>query len=114
MAWELSCTGLRSADPLAVLTLRSLYNERRDFLITTFSLADANQAPPGPLIFPQIADAGGYQTQIIPLSAGGVIRSDWVAAKAAVLAPPARPRLAAARRSQRFSWLQPTTPSTDG
>ena len=62
---------LRSADPFAALTLRSLYNERRDFLITTFPVADANQAPPDPLIFPQIADGGGYQTQIILLSTGG-------------------------------------------
>ncbi len=62
---------LRSDDPFAALTLRSLYNERRDFLITTFPVADANQAPPGPLIFPQIADGGGYQTQVILLSTSG-------------------------------------------
>ena len=62
---------LRSADPFAALTLRSLYNERRDFLITTFPVADANQAPPDPLIFPQIADGAGYQTQIILLSTSG-------------------------------------------
>ena len=61
---------LRSADPFAALTQRSLYNERRDFLITTFPVADANQAPPSPLIFPQIADGAGYQTQIILLSTG--------------------------------------------
>ena len=61
---------LRSADPFAALTLRSLYNGRRDFLITTFPMADANQAPPAPLIFPQIADGAGYQTQIILLSTG--------------------------------------------
>jgi hypothetical protein len=62
---------LRSADPFSALTVRSLYNERHDFLFTTFPIADANQAPPVPLIFPQIADGGGYQTQIIMLNTSG-------------------------------------------
>ena len=43
---------VRSADPFAALTLRSLYNWRRDFLMTTFPVADVNQAPPGRIIFP--------------------------------------------------------------
>lgn len=62
---------LSSSVPFAALTLRSLINVRGDFLITTFPIADLTQAPPAPLVFPQIADSGGYQTQMILLSAGG-------------------------------------------
>jgi photosystem II stability/assembly factor-like uncharacterized protein len=62
---------LASTEPFAALTLRSLTNSRGDFLITTFPTADANQPPPTPLVFPQIADGGGYQTQIILLSTSG-------------------------------------------
>jgi hypothetical protein len=62
---------LSSSAPFTALTLRSLQNERGDFLITTFPTADVDQLPPMPLIFPQIADGGGYQTQIILLSPGG-------------------------------------------
>jgi hypothetical protein len=62
---------LVSASPFTALTLRSLTNGRGDFLITTFPIADANQSPPTPVIFPQIADGGGYQTQIILLNTSG-------------------------------------------
>jgi hypothetical protein len=56
--------------PFAALTLRSLVNERSDFLLTTFPVADMNQAAPFPIIFPQIADGGGYRTEFIFLGAG--------------------------------------------
>ncbi len=62
---------LSSSAPFTALTLRSLMNARGDFLVTTFPIADAGTAPPSPLIFPQIADGGGYQTQIILLSTSG-------------------------------------------
>ncbi len=62
---------LSSPAPFTALTLRSLVNERGDFLLTTFPIADVTQLPPAPMIFPQIADGGGYQTQIILLSSGG-------------------------------------------
>jgi hypothetical protein len=55
----------------AALTLRSLNNERGDFLMTTFPVADVNKAAPSPIVFPQIADGGGYMTQFILISAGG-------------------------------------------
>jgi hypothetical protein len=54
--------------PFVALTLRSLYNARQDFLLTTFPIADFNQTPVSPLVFPQIASGGGYQTEIILLS----------------------------------------------
>jgi sugar lactone lactonase YvrE len=57
--------------PFAALTLRSLDNERGDFLMTTFPVADVNQPAPSPIVFPHIVDGGGYVTQFILLSPGG-------------------------------------------
>ena len=51
--------------PFAALTLRSLNNARGDGLLTTFPTADLTRPAPSPVIFPQIADGGGYSTQII-------------------------------------------------
>ncbi len=61
---------VRSATPFAALTLRSLYNERNDFLMTTFPVADANRPVPSPIIFPHIVDGAGYTTEFILISAG--------------------------------------------
>jgi hypothetical protein len=62
---------ISSASPFAAVTLRSLTNGRNDFLMTTFPVADATRAAPAPIVFPQIADGGGYSTQFIFLSAAG-------------------------------------------
>jgi hypothetical protein len=62
---------LASSSPFSALTLRSLTNGRGDFLVTMFPTADINLLAPAPLIFPQIANGGGYQTQIILLDASG-------------------------------------------
>lgn len=61
---------IRSATPFAALTLRSLYNERHDFLMTAFPVADLDQAAPHPVVFPQVVDGGGYVTEFILISAG--------------------------------------------
>jgi hypothetical protein len=61
---------ISSPTPFAALTIRSLVNERGDFLMTTFPVANANRDAPSPIIFPQIADGGGYATQFIFLSTG--------------------------------------------
>jgi sugar lactone lactonase YvrE len=61
---------ISSTTPFAALTIRSLYNENGDYLMTTFPVADMNQAAPSPIVFPQIASGGGYATQILLLSAG--------------------------------------------
>jgi hypothetical protein len=66
---------LSSPTPFSALTMRFLTNERGDFLLTTFPIADLNQSPPTPLVFPQIADGGGYQTQFILLNPGAVSSS---------------------------------------
>ena len=62
---------ISSTTPFVAVTLRALTNGRSDFLLTTFPIADANQAAPAPMVFPQIADGGGYSTQFIFVSATG-------------------------------------------
>jgi YD repeat-containing protein len=62
---------ITASAPYVALTLRSLYNSRGDFLLSTFPVADMNQPAPAPIIFPQIADGGGYITELILLSSGG-------------------------------------------
>ena len=54
----------------AALTMRSLVNARGDFLLTTFPVADMTRPAPASLVFPQIADGGGYRTEFILLSSG--------------------------------------------
>jgi sugar lactone lactonase YvrE len=60
-----------SSTPFAALTLRSLYNERNDFLLATFPVADMTKIAPSPIVFPHIADGGGYATEFILISPGG-------------------------------------------
>jgi hypothetical protein len=60
-----------SSTAFVAVTLRSLNNEREDFLIATFPIADLTATAPGPIVFPQIADGGGYITQFIMIGAGG-------------------------------------------
>ena len=62
---------ISSETPFAALTLRSLDNERGDFLMTTFPVADMNAPALSPIVFPQVADGGGYSTEFILISAGG-------------------------------------------
>jgi hypothetical protein len=65
-----------STTPFAAVSLRSLTNGRNEFLLTTFAVADATRAAPSPIVFPQIADGGGYSTQFIFISpTGGVTLS---------------------------------------
>ena len=61
---------ISSTSPFVALTLRSLFNGRGDFLLTTFPIADLTRTAPTPIIFPQIADGGGITTQFILLSGG--------------------------------------------
>ena len=61
---------IASDTPFAALTIRSLVNGRNDFLVTTFPVADVTRPAPSPIIFPQIADGGGYKTEFILLNTG--------------------------------------------
>ncbi|MBZ5536858.1 MAG: FG-GAP-like repeat-containing protein [Acidobacteriia bacterium] len=59
---------ISSSNPLngfVALTLRSLLNTRGEFLLTTFPVADFSRPAPAPIVFPQIADGGGYRTEFI-------------------------------------------------
>jgi hypothetical protein len=62
---------ISSTSPFVALTLRSLTNSRGDFLLTTFPVADQTRPAPAPMIFPQIADGGGYATEFVLMTAGG-------------------------------------------
>jgi len=61
---------ISSLTPFAALTIRSLINEVGNFLMTTFPIADQNRTAPSPIVFPQVADGGGYVTEFILISAG--------------------------------------------
>jgi hypothetical protein len=55
-----------SASAIVIVSLRMRYNERGDFLVTTTPAAnEASPSTTAELIFPQIADQGGYSTQFI-------------------------------------------------
>jgi hypothetical protein len=56
---------ISASSPFVALTLQSRINSRGDFLLTTFPIADATQSAPSPLVFPQIADGGGYLTSFV-------------------------------------------------
>jgi hypothetical protein len=62
---------IRSATPFAALTIRTLMNERHDFLMTAFPVGDANVEAPSPIVFPQIVEGGGYKTEFILISPTG-------------------------------------------
>jgi YD repeat-containing protein len=62
---------ISSSNEFAALTLRSLTNARGDFLLTTFPIADGTRTAPSPIVFPQIVNGGGYQTQFLFLSPAG-------------------------------------------
>jgi YD repeat-containing protein len=64
---------ISAGSPFAALTIRSLTNGRGDFLLTTFPIADATRPAPAPLIFPQIADGSGFQTQFVFINTGGTV-----------------------------------------
>ncbi len=66
---------ISAESPFESLTLRSLTNDRGDFLITTFPVVDLNGLPSSPPVFPQIADGGGYVTQFILLGASGASKA---------------------------------------
>jgi len=61
--------------PVATLTLRQLINARRETLFTTLPVADLTRPAAAGLVFPQIADGGGYHTEYIFISAGDASRS---------------------------------------
>lgn len=64
-------TGVLSIEaptPIAALALRFLTNERSDLIMMTLPVADLTRPAPFPVIFPHIADGGGFQTQLLLLA----------------------------------------------
>ena len=47
----------------------SLVNERNEDLMTTSPVADLNRPAPSPIVFPQVADGGGYSTEFVLIGA---------------------------------------------
>jgi hypothetical protein len=62
---------IRSGSPFSAMTIRSLTNERNQFLMTAFPVADPSRSVIAPILFPQIADGGGSSTEFIFLSPSG-------------------------------------------
>jgi hypothetical protein len=60
---------IAASAPVQALTLRSLVNQRGEFLLTTFPVADLDRNAPQ-VLFPQVVDGGGYRTEIILISPG--------------------------------------------
>ncbi|MBI4471931.1 MAG: hypothetical protein HY646_04635 [Acidobacteria bacterium] len=57
------------ASPVVIVSLRTRYNERGDFLITTTPASnEAAASTTGEIYFPHIVDQGGYSTQFILFS----------------------------------------------
>ena len=50
---------------ISMIALRGRYNERNDFLVSTFPVVEEGVPAPGRLIFPHLADGGGYTTEFI-------------------------------------------------
>ena len=61
---------ISSGVPFTPLTLRSLINERDEFLMTSFPVADANRAAPSPIVFPHIVEGSGYAMEFILIGSG--------------------------------------------
>jgi hypothetical protein len=74
LTWGVGLKGvveISASGPLAVSTQRTLVNQRGDILLTSLPVVDMSQPAPVP-IFPQIADGGGFQTEVICISPGTV------------------------------------------
>jgi hypothetical protein len=51
--------------PVAAIALRGLVNERAEFLVTTLPIANPDQQGTATVVFPHIADGGGWTTQFV-------------------------------------------------
>jgi hypothetical protein len=68
-----------ASQPVAVVALRGLTNERGEFLITTLPVADLSApASTDPILFPHFADGGGWTTQILLVNTSDILMSGSV------------------------------------
>ena len=56
---------------LNVVALRTLQNSRGELLTTTMPMAETESPAPSPVVFPQLADGGGYTSEIILINPDG-------------------------------------------
>src|SRR5438132_340856 len=69
-SWFRGVLKISSSSPISITGLRSLYNERGDFLIsTTPALADTAPST-GDTVFPHLVTGSGYTTEFILMSRG--------------------------------------------
>ncbi|MBZ5535027.1 MAG: hypothetical protein LAO31_03650 [Acidobacteriia bacterium] len=67
---------ITSDQPLSIVALRLVANQRGETLLTTTPVADLQRVPlSGTLYFPQLADGGGYQTSLILLNSSSAWES---------------------------------------
>lgn len=67
---------LEADQPISVVALRGITNQRGDYLMTTTPVADLSQPPAtGPIYFPHFADGGGYTTSLVLLNTSGVFET---------------------------------------
>lgn len=64
---------MTSPVPLAAMTLRQTFNQRNEPIYSTLPVADLTHPPEGPMYIPQVADGGGYQTQLILINTSNSI-----------------------------------------
>jgi len=56
---------------IAMIGVRSRYNERQEFLITTTPALDESVAPAEPMVFPHFVTGGGYTTEFVLFNRSG-------------------------------------------
>ncbi len=96
-----------STAPVAAIALRGLTNERREFLITTLPVSDLNAARSNrELDLPDLADGGGWTTQIVLANTG-----DRVATGRVVFVSPSGSQLALTVNGQPGSTFPYSIPS---
>ena len=63
---------IASNTPISAIGLRTRYNERGDFLIsTTPAMGDNASTDAEELVFPQVVSGGGYTTEFILMNSSG-------------------------------------------
>ena len=84
---------MTSAVPVAAMTLRQTANQRGDLIYSTLPVTDLARPPLGPLFIPQIADGGGYQTQLILINTSnslGTVEIDFFNDQGVAVSSPMR------------------------
>lgn len=60
-----------SSEEFSALAVRSFYNERGEYLVSTLQIADLNGTAPFPVMFPRVVGGGGFETKFVFIGPGG-------------------------------------------